>query len=146
MVVIEGKAWKLENLLLSKFMDSGAYKSANLNVYLNSKKDAEGQSRQQILAFQKKMQPLLYSATSNYLLELVYMSATEESQATRYIHKPVNLREVINLKAAADASSRPVSLSDSKINFGEITALARFVAAQVHNEGINSGTGDLDDD
>lgn len=127
-------------------MDSGSYKSANLKIYLNSKKEAGKQSREQILAFIDKLHPLLYSSTSNYLLELIYMSGTEESISNRVIHKSINMREVINLKAAADASSQPVSLSDSKINFGEITALARFLAAQVHNEGINNGANEGEDD
>jgi hypothetical protein len=134
--------------LLTKFIDNGPYKSAKLNIYLNAKKEilGEGLEGENIMEFREKLRPLLYSSTSNYLLEMTYMMSTEDKLPNRALHKTINLREVINLKAAADASAKGVSLSDSKISYGEITALSRFLSAQVHSEGMFTGSKELDPD
>lgn len=141
-VNIEGKSSPLYNLVLDKYFDKGSYTTCNLSFYFHPKKqDAQYSSTSiadtcDFASLTKKFTPMAYSFTSSYTLEMVFRILNDNGVSTKYIHKNINLREVINLKAASDLSSKVTSVSETKITYGEICKLAMFLVDRVKHEGI----------
>lgn len=136
---IESKLSPLFNIVLQKYMDRGKYHTCDLGIYLHKKTNEDQSGLDEPNTLETKFKPISFSKTSSFILELVYLISSDSHMPSKYIHKSINLREVINLRAASNLSSQAVSVSESKITFGEISQLAMFLADKVKNEGLFEG-------
>jgi hypothetical protein len=131
-------------------MDRGKYHTCDLGIYFHTKsieeKALDHELTESLNSLTSRFRPMPYSKTSNYMLELVYLISSESKLPSKYIHKSINLREVINLRAASNMSNQVTSVSESKITFGVINQLAMFLADRVKNEGLFDGSEEKEPD
>ena len=125
-------------MILEKFIDLGPTKTGKLSVFLNIKPEMTAQSADQLsaLSIGSPFVPMYYSMTSNYLMELVYLTSTEGELPTRHIHKSINLREVMNLLNAEKGVGKSNSLTDNRIYFGDIKQMAMFLVDRVKSANL----------
>jgi len=131
---IEGRVFKLFNSILEKYLDLGPVKTGKVNIFLNPKPEAYLQSQDNALSAPNMLSPFIpmpYSMTTNYVMEVVYLTSTEGTIPNKMLHKSINLREVMNLKNADGGVSKGNPVNDSKLHYGTIKQLALFMVNKV---------------
>lgn len=147
MVSIEGQLSPLYCLILDKYFDKDSYTTCNLSFFFHPKMHDTTISVTDSCDFAsltRAFTPMPYSLTTSYIFEMVYRILNDDKTSNKYIHKKINLREVINLKAASNLSNQATSVSDSKITYGEISQLAMFLVDRIKSEGIFEGDNEKD--
>ena len=134
----EGQNLILYNLVAEKFLELDTTRTGKVDIYLFQKPDKDVKEiNSGGVALMNSFTPISYSATSNYLMELVsYTSGDSPTSPYTSSYKSVNLREVINLRNAFESGAKSKAASETRVLYGDIRQLGFFLAEQVKTSNI----------
>jgi hypothetical protein len=139
-VTIERNTLEMYNQVLEKYVDLGEYTTGKLDVYLKSKK----QNTDATCFLVRPFTPMYYSNTSDFLVNMVYFISRDSNKPDRFLHRQINLREVMNLNNSENSGQSNKSLMKS-IYYGDVRLLGLYLVDKCKSGNLFDLREDIDD-